>query len=350
MFWPGHAVAEADDLDVDALVITPDLRKVTLNLGLQGEVSSEEFPAVEGDVVVFQRPTGAFMPRVVQLLQARGVAVVIDMDDDLSCIHPRNPAFALHHPRDGRSHHSWKHAAETCRVATLVTVTTPALAQRYGAHGRVAVIPNFVPRKYLDVDHEDSADIGWGGAVFSHPDDLQQVGHAIQRLVAEGHVFRTVGEPDGVGAALGLDRDPPSTGPVPMDQYPASIGTFGIGIAPLADTQFNRAKSRLKPLEYSAVGVPWVGSDLPDYRAYHTQGCGVIVRRPRDWERVLRSLARDPARRVELSAVGREVAARNTLEGNAWRWAEAWTRAADLAPSVRPPAPTRTEWSLPGLR
>lgn len=348
MFWPGHAVAENPTLPLEARVIQQAERRVGLHFDPFGRVSREEFPAVEGDVVVFQRPTARFMPQVAELLQARGVAVVVDMDDDLSTIHPKNGAFAQMHPRNGRrSGHSWHHVTDTCRVATMVTVTTVALARKYGAHGRVRVVPNYVPRQYLTVDHADSADIGWGGSVHSHPDDLQQVGPAIAKLVADGAVFRTVGDPREVGRCLGLAADPPSTGPVAMGAYPASIGTFGIGIAPLASTAFNRAKSRLKPLEYSAVGVPWVGSDLPDYRAYHEQGTGLIVSHPREWEGALRGLVNDPGRRLELSEAGREVAARNTIEGHADEWAEAWWSAAQLLREDR--RRQRGEWSLPGL-
>lgn len=331
--WPGRAV----DGTHDVTVIAPGSRDVRIDIDHRGRPARETFPA-DADVIVFQRPTNGYMSQVIPLLRARGVAVVVDMDDDLSAIHPRNPAFAALQPtipgpggRRRRNLHSWHNAAQACRDATLVTVTTPALAERYGAHGRVRVIPNYVPRWYLDVEHDDSDLIGWGGVVGTHPDDLQVVGPSIAKLIrTAGARFETVGDPAGVGRALGIGDDPPSPGPVVLDEWPRAIARFGIGIAPLAFTRFNSAKSRLKPLEYAAVGVPWVGSPLPDYAGFHRLGTGLIATRPKDWERLLRQLLRDPSRRAELSEAGRTVASEHTIEGNAWRWAEAWADAAEL--------------------
>jgi hypothetical protein len=56
-------------------------------------------------------------------------------------------------------------------------------------------------------------------------------------------------------------------------------------------------------------------------------GCGVLVDRPKDWFRVLRSLLTDERRRSELADAGRTVAATLRLEGHAWRWWEAWSDA-----------------------
>jgi hypothetical protein len=335
--WPAQAVAAAGLADVT--VIEPGGRRVMIDIDrLTGKVARERFPR-DADVVVMQRPTNAMLAQAVPLLRARGVAVVIDMDDDLSRIHPRNPAFRSLQARipagpGGRlvpNPHSWHNAAQACRDATLVTVTTPALAERYGAHGRVRVIPNYVPERYLSAPRVDSEVVGWGGIVGTHPDDLQTVGAAVQKLVRAGARFENVGDPIGIGRALGLPADPPSSGPVGLDEWPEAIARFGIGIAPLADTQFNQAKSRLKPLEYAAVGVPWVGSPLPDYVAFHKLGCGRIAARPKDWERELRTLMRDPSLRADLSAAGRAVAAQNTIEGHAEDWALAWADAVALA-------------------
>lgn len=328
MFWPAMAVNEAGLMD--AASVSPEERKVALHFDFEGRACKEEFPVDPGDVVVFQRPSSQFMPDAIRLLQARGVAVVVDMDDDLARIHPSNPAWMLMHPRSQNSH-SWHTVTESCRLADMVVVTTPTLARRYGAHGRVRVIPNFVPAAYLRLDHQDSTDVGWAGSTHSHPDDLQQMGAAVARLVQQGTVFRTVGDPAGVARALGLAKEPPSTGPVPFAQYPASIAQFGVGVAPVAPTQFNQAKSRLKPLEYTATGVPWVASSTDDYDRFHRDvGVGLVAAKRRDWERMLRRLVGDEPRRREMSEAGRvAVRERHTIEGNAWRWAEAWADAAE---------------------
>lgn len=332
LIWPGLAAAAAGH---DVTVVMPSERRVLVQVTPDGRPFSERFPE-DADVVVLQRPTHQYLAAVVPMLRARGVAVVVDMDDDLEHMDAQNRAFTslAKEMRWGNqvapNPHSRRSVARACQDATLVTVSTPALAQQYGGHGRAHGLPNCVPARYLEVPHVDSETIGWGGVVVVHPHDLQAVGPAIARLVSEGHRFETVGEPAGVGRALGLREDPASPGDVTLDEWPAAIARFGIGVAPLAESKFNRAKSWLKALEYAAVGVPWVGSALPEYQRLHSLGSGAIADRPKVWRGRLLDLVRSPELRAEQSAAGRALAAELTIEANAWRWAEAWDFAAQL--------------------
>jgi hypothetical protein len=123
-----------------------------------------------------------------------------------------------------------------------------------------------------------------------------------------------------------------------LEQWPESVGRIGIGIAPLADTRFNRSKSRLKPLEMCAAGVPWVASPRPEYARLHAAGAGILADRPRTWYRELKRLRESPALREELSQAGRGVAAANRLEDHAWRWHAAWGKAYELQRGVRTPS------------
>ena len=133
-----------------------------------------------------------------------------------------------------------------------------------------------------------------------------------------------VGNGEGAQGAFALEHEPETTGLVELADWPGAVTRLGIGIAPLADTKFNRGKSALKVLELSACGVPWVASPRAEYTRFHRQGCGVLADKPSRWYRHLRDLAGNPAMRDEMSAAGRDVAARWTIEGNAWKWAAAW--------------------------
>lgn len=351
--WPAQAAAEVDH-SLDITVTRPEARTERPRFDPRTlEVLSEDFPA-DADVIVFQRPHHFWHARLIEVLRARGVAVVVDMDDDLGRIDAHNSAFKvsapkIEHPEAHKlppversqlplvpNANSWHNAADSCRAATLVTVTTPRLAEVYGKHGRVRVLPNMVPASYLHVPHYDSDLIGWAGSMHSHPHDPQQLGGALANLVGRGARFETVGNPTGVRAALALPAEPISTGDVALHQWPLEMARFGIGIAPLADTRFNEAKSWLKPLEYNAVGVPCVVSPRADYQRWaNVSGGCVTADRPRKWEATLRALINDPARRQEMSEAGRAAAADHTLEGNAWRWVEAWHDAAELQRSTR---------------
>jgi hypothetical protein len=297
---------------------------------------------VDADVVVFQRLTHAYMVQAVSVLRTKGVAVVVDIDDDLTAIHPDNPSWEAYHPRnEGRrmaagqiNRHSWRNLSKACRDATLVTVSTPALLDVYAGHGRGQVLPNYLPDQYFGLPRVDSDTVGWPASYHSHPDDPEVMGGAVARLAADGAEFRMVGDPVGAGPALGLGQDPPGA-PAELAQWPAAVAGLGIGIAPLADTRFNRAKSWLKPLEMCAAGVPWVASPRVEYRRLHAMGAGVLADRPRAWYRELRRLRESSAARQELSDAGRAVAAQMRLADHAWRWAEAWGRAAELQAATR---------------
>lgn len=348
LIWPSERLIELGHR-VD--VVLPQDRKMSLTV--EGDrVIDADVP--DADVVVFQRTTHRFVAKAVGFFRERGVTTIVDVDDDLETIHPSNPAWSAIHPknenrrqRGGRTNmHSWLHLREACQLASMVTVSTPALLARYAPHGRGRVLHNYVADHYVNVRRDDDADdagavVGWPASFFSHPNDPEAVGPAFARLVNEGVDFQMIGDPRGAGRAFGLDADPPGR-PVELLNYPGALTRLRVGIAPLADTRFNEAKSWLKPLELSAVGVPWVASPRAEYTRLHREyGAGVLAERPRDWYRQVKRLLDDPGRRREVTEAGLAAAERLRLRDHAWRWWEAWAEArqADLArglPHVSP--------------
>lgn len=327
MTWPG-TYASGLSAEHEVTVLGPKDRDLMLKM--RGEEVVDVLD-VKADVYVFQRLTHNRMVQAVKILRDKGVAVVVDVDDDLSSIHPRNPAHDAYHPRRGDSHHSWANLKQACRDATLVTVSTPALLDVYAGHGRGQVLYNYLPDHYYGVPHVDSDVVGWPAALQSHPDDPSAVGAAVARLSGSPGAFRVVGDPTGVGAAFGLSADPPGIpGSVDLLTWPQAVAELGIGIAPLADTRFNRCKSWLKPLEMSALGVPWVASPRVEYVRLNRMGAGLLAHNSRTWYRSLELLRRDWQFRSELAGRGYEVAGKLKLRENSWRWLEAWDNALRL--------------------
>lgn len=318
--WPGEHCAAAGH---DVTVVRQRDRRVQLVM----DGGTVKDVLVDADVVVLQRVTHAYLAQAVAVMRAKGIAVVVDVDDDLSSIHPSNPAWAVHRP--GAGLHSWHNLALACREATLVTVSTPALLDVYARHGRGHVLPNYLPDSYYGLPRTDSDTVGWPASFHSHPNDAEVVGGAVARLVDEGADFVMRGDSTGAGRAFGLAADPVGGG-VPIEEWPRAVAELGVGIAPLADTKFNGAKSWLKPLEMSAAGVPWVASPRAEYRRLHEMGAGVLADRPRVWYREMKRLRESPALRVELSEAGRAAAEQLRLRDHSWRWQEAWARAYEM--------------------
>lgn len=104
----------------------------------------------------------------------------------------------------------------------------------------------------------------------------------------------------------------------PIEQ-PCRERRFDIGIAPLADTPFNRARSNVKLKEYAALGIPWLASPVGPYAGLGTEQGGRLVG-DGEWEEALRSLIRHPLRRRRLAEAARSWAATQTIETAAPLW------------------------------
>lgn len=331
LIWPAEALRAQGH---DVRVIMPNARE-----GIGGDIDTRTNTLTnvrippDADLIVLQRVSFAHMAHAVTQIRERGVAVVVDMDDDLTAIDPSNPAWwAMRTDGVGKmAHHNYRNAHQACLNATLVTVSTPALLRIYAPHGRGVVIENRIPTSYLEISHVDSATIGWPGSVHSHPADLYSLGPAVQRLVYEGAQYRGVGPVEGLQRALSLPDEPNVTGAVDMDEWPHRLAEIGVGLAPLATTKFNESKSWLKPLEMMACGVPFVAQRYVEYqRLVRQAGIGLMASSPKDWYRQLKKLVSDAALRQDMSERGRAFAAEMTIEGNAWCWANAWSDAIEL--------------------
>lgn len=295
-------------------------------------------PLIDADVVVLQRPLVQAVVEAIPRIQSLGVAVVVEVDDDFHAL-PKG-----HGARKGTSvandptyNRMWLRKA--CEQADLVTVTTPALAERYGAHGRVAVLPNLVPASYLAVPTHaprvESPTVGWTGSVVTHVGDLEVMGGVVPGVLeATGARFVSWG----VGMteeALGVKGRVRPWSDL-RGAYPRQVADLDVGLVPLADNAFNRAKSWLKGMEYAALGVPFIASPRAEYWRLAEEilpgspwgGVG-MASTPEVWRDQLAWLLRNPDVRAQVAATNREAMAPHTYENHADRWLDAWRRAAD---------------------
>lgn len=307
-------------------------------------------PEVECDLLILQRPMAPYQLLALETAQARGIRVVVEVDDDLHAV-DRRSAFGS----QLRGEHL-RVFEECAKRADLVTVSTPALAAKYGSHGRVVVLRNYVPEAWLSIeadfytrhdycrcnecrgharapsDHVFQLVVGWTGSVGNHVDDLTATrGGVGAALRATGDVFRCFGQGNSKSRA---QIEHAMGGPVEIfpwqsrEYYPHEIAQLDVGIAPLLNTTFNRAKSWLKPLEYAALGVPCVMSPTDEYRKLHDDyGIGVLANfhSPAAWRREVERLLSDDEHRAETGNAAREAVRESlTMEANSYRWAEAW--------------------------
>lgn len=326
--WPAEALA-ARGYDVHAYPPGHAKRiQASLKQWPNGSEHVHRVVDVEADVCVFQRPLSRIMGEAMIELQRNGVEVVVELDDDFRAVSPRNHAFALVHP--ARSPESnWRWLDKVLEHCDRLVCTTPNLAKRYGRYCDTSVVANYVPARFLDVEvpRPATTTLGWAGAVLTHPDDVQVAARGTRdALRATGARFRAIGPPNGVSRALGI-ADIEATGWVPIEDYPKSVAAIDVGIAPLEDSTFNKSKSWLKPLEYAALGVPFVMSPREDYVRLHNLGIGRLAEKPGEWKWHLRQLLADPELRAKEAAANRALVRTLglTIEDRCEEWWAAWT-------------------------
>lgn len=337
LIWPAKAIQKYYPHDATINIIEQKQRQVQFSI--KNNSVSDISISEDIDVVVFQRVTHRFLAEVIPILRDKGISVVVDVDDDLNSIHPSNPAWERLHPANenrrlvnGNTHmHSWKHLNQSCKNASLVTTSTQILQKRYAAHGRGYVLNNYLAEHYYGISREKDTDIGWPASLHSHPDDPTELGNSLTRLVESGHTFKSYGQAKDVTNAFNLHasaHDDPV--PIELEDWPYEISRFKVGICPLTDTKFNVAKSWLKPLELSAVGVPWIGSPRVEYERLQRMGCGLLAEKPKQWHKMLAQLLNDDAMNKEQIEAGYDIAQQLQLKDHCWRWLEAWNHALEL--------------------
>lgn len=295
------------------------------------------------DLIVAQRQ---YHPQIEALLleaQAMGKTLVYEIDDNVHAVHPNSVAYNVYRP-----------GSETCHgVKRLIEksdalfTSSPELASQYGAwNARTWVLPNCIDFGIRDWETpvprdprlEGKVVIGWAGSI-THQDDWQPLKGAIAPVLARypEAVFAIVSAHRTMDAFTeGLGLDPTRVvrlEPTGFQEYPALPAQFDIGLAPVINTTFNRAKSDLKPLEYGARGVPYVASAIAPYMRLHreTEGQGgFIARDTREWVAGISRLVEDTTeRRAKGEYMQAYVQRERSSSGNAWRWAEALREARD---------------------
>lgn len=305
-------------------------KAVDIGSGPGGEITAVRgLRHLDYDLLVMQRIGTPVSVKFVQWATERGIAVSIDSDDALWAIDKDNQAWRAW---NGAQNH-WRYMDDATAWADLSTVTTAHLGTRYGKHGRVEVIPNFVPGEVFDYESpgrfDERVSIGWTGFTRTHPGDLTVVGDAMQRVLAETEaVARVIGDAEGAMRDWGIhsiESIPPLVlGP----DYFQGISLLDIGVVPLRDSTFNRCKSNLKALEMSAMGLPVVCTPTPANRLLAKDVPLLLADTPDEWHEHLTRLVNDPEEREWRGRAAQDaVRAGWTIEANAERWALAWERA-----------------------
>jgi hypothetical protein len=254
---------------------------------------------LEADALLVQRGLYVVGPgAIVRPVERFPGRVVFDLDD---AVFELSPSLA----RKG-SAARWLYgphqALRLLRRADAIVVSTPALAEMLPPGlPSPTILPTVPDPAAYDPTpgHATGAVvIGWagtvGGLVYLEP--LREV---FSRLAAE-----RVAELEVVSSA-------PWSGPARFRRWTLEESTsvfrhHSIGIMPLPDTPYTRAKAGFKLLEYMASALPVVCSPVGINRHLIAEsGGGLLADTPAEWAEALRKLAADPGLRAEMGGRGR---------------------------------------------
>lgn len=267
----------------------------------------------------------------VQRLRRSGVLVSFDDDDD-SAATPDELETIVAEGSLGRARSDFARLLARAPEVDLVTTPSDAIADRFEDAGavNVQVIDNYLFSEWGRVRPRGHAGVvvGWHACAEHRLDaDRLDIAAPLARLLDAHPQLRVVT----IGLDLGIEHERYTCADnVPFDRLTAHLADFDIGIAPLADIPFSRARSNVKVREFAAAGVPWLASDAAPYQGLGKGEGGRLVG-DGDWYDALDELIRSPRERGKLARHARGWAQRETIENMAEVWEETFLETIELA-------------------
>jgi glycosyltransferase involved in cell wall biosynthesis len=288
------------------------------------------------EAIVVQQPRGAGWLKLIRRLQAAGVVVLFEIDDDVHAV----GKHAGHLYRKAFNKTVLREIELNMRAADGLIVSTEFLAQRYRSlNGTVWVCRNGLDLGRYNVTPPRDGEfvtIGWAGGA-GHREAMIPWLNAVGRVMAEReHVrFMSVGEQ--FASVIEPQFGPERAISIPfieLDCYPSAMANFDIALAPAGATNFYRAKSDLRWLEASALGVPTIADPFV-YDEIQDGVTGFHATTSEEAEQILLRLVDDRAERLRVGAAAREhLLAHRTMSKMALQWATTLAEAGELR-SVR---------------
>ena len=290
---------------------------------------------VEADIIVTQRyaiADGETADRLSAHCRRSGARLVFDLDDDLLHIPSDHPDAKALRPRA-------KVVRRMLRAADTVWLSTRGLAERLAAlRPDAMVVENRLDERIWTATAPPSSDhpvriLCMGTS--SHDRDFAMIEPALTRLKAEYGGRIDIG----IIGMTGRHELPPGlqrigTPVSAMRSYPGFVQWLSsvqpgwhIGLAPLLDTEFNRCKSALKSIDYAALGLVVLASDMSVYRGSIADGLAghLVANTSAAWYAAIDRFMRDPdARRAVAGRSRAAFLAQASLVKQGAGWRTAW--------------------------
>jgi len=263
------------------------------------------------DVIIIQR--GALDIETSKILLKKckynNIKVIYELDDDLFSLDENHVSYAFFKNRIDAMKYLIKNS-------DLVTVSTNTLAERFRDMNNTSVVQNYLvnelkPMKDIKTAHKtNSIDIGYFGTL-THDDDLLMMRDPLCNIIkkfkekygieVKFHIIGGMNQETEESWFTKVKVPHDATDFVSFMNFIKGNVNCDIMVAPLKNTIFNEAKSELKYIEYTALGVPGVYSDLPPYNSVVKDGFnGLLAKNSAEWELKLEKLILDQNLRIKI--------------------------------------------------
>lgn len=238
--------------------------------------------------------------------------MILDLDDEPFAIDPDHPLYEEIKAKSER-------VKRMIEISDHLIVTNGNLAESLKPFGKpVTVIPNAIDPAIWKVKRKKKRNdgkirIGWVGS-SSHIADIPVVEEAIRRIIdkyenVEMYFCGFVAGDFGGGTVGYKGRVWNLSGTANYEQFPQWLADLDldIALAPLKDTQFNRAKTPIKWFESSMLEIPMVLSDVTPYKEVVTNyKTGYLAKNKNQWVKYLSWLIESPEKRKAIGQAAKK--------------------------------------------
>lgn len=259
------------------------------------------------DIIIVQRIL-PFLDLLKNKAKRLDIKLIYETDDDLLGVEKDSPSFEY----VDRVRNELENFIKDCDI---VTVTTNELASRFN-HNYIEIIPNYYVDDVFsikkDIKREGRLKLGYYGTL-THSKDLFLIKDVIKELKNKYDFdFEVIG---GFNAEDEINEDWYTSIELPPNNmnfkefmpWLSSVADWDIALVPLEDSFFNRAKSELKYIELTVLGIPGVYSDMVVYNSVIDDGYnGLLAGNYDEWIFKIEQLVNDIQLRegIRVNALG----------------------------------------------
>lgn len=239
----------------------------------------------EYDLAILQRQYKMDVFSPISEMKKVGTKLIYEIDDDLFHIPKWNPAYEVLGARkvqDG--------IKTFLGQVDAMFVTTEPLKDVYKNYcEKIYVLPNSLEYEFIFPGKKDTVKpvVCWQGST-THEKDLEIARKGFEQIAADDSLIFKMW-----CGYIQHTRKPifdiPNSEVLPLTPFEGFFQMFGqvgthIGLAPLSANQFNKSKSNLKFLEYTAYNAVTVASNFGPYKDTIEDGeTGILVSDNREW-------------------------------------------------------------------